>query len=378
VVGMDKMTPREEITPVREAHRLNEKALGEYLRKNLPGFSGDLRIQQFGYGQSNPTFLLSAGGKEYVLRKKPPGKLLPSAHAVDREYRIIKAMKAANVPVPEPYLLCLNDSVVGTAFYVMERVTGRIFRDPIASQAADPRERSQIFEALNETLAKIHAVDWQAAGLGDFGKPANYLARQVSRWTRQYEASKTDALESMDHLIPWLREHVPDDDTATVVHGDYRLENTIFHSAEPRILAVLDWELSTIGHPLADLAYNCLSYHLPAGELSGYGYLGLNLAQLGIPSEADYVAAYCRRTGRETSSDWTFFIAFSLFRLAAIVQGVYKRGLDGIASSDNAWKYGVYARFLADTAWRLVAENPPDGSISQKELTVKPLRPINL
>lgn len=218
------MTPREEIVPVREAHRLNAAALAEYLKRNLEGFSGDLTISQFGYGQSNPTFLLSAGGKEYVLRKKPPGKLLPSAHAVDREYRIIKAMKAANVPVPEPYLLCLDDAVIGTAFYVMERVTGRIFRDSTASEARDREERTRIFEALNETLARIHSVDWQAAGLGDFGKPGNYLARQVSRWTKQYEASKTDELESMDHLIPWLRKNIPGEEVTTVVHGDYRLD----------------------------------------------------------------------------------------------------------------------------------------------------------
>ena len=350
------MKPREEITPVREAHRLNERALAEYLRKNLAGFSGELNVRQFGYGQSNPTFLLSAADREYVLRKKPPGKLLPSAHAVDREYRIIRAMKNAGVPVPEPYLLCSDDSVIGTAFFVMERVQGRIFRDPIASQARDPGERARVFDSLNETLAKIHSLDWQAAGLADFGKPGNYMARQVARWAKQYEASKTVAIESMDLLIDWLRENIPVGDATTVVHGDYRLENTILHPDEPRILAVLDWELSTLGHPLADLAYNCISYHLPSGELSGYGYLGLDLPALGIPSEADYVAAYCRRTGREGIYDWTFFIAFSLFRLAAIVQGVYKRGLDGIASSDNARRYGSYVPFLADTAWDLVSK----------------------
>ena len=229
------MKPGEEIIPVREAHRLNRVALAEYLRKELKGFSGELTVQQFGYGQSNPTFLLTAGEKEYVLRKKPPGKLLPSAHAVDREYRIIKAMKAANVPVPEPYLLCSDDSVIGTAFYVMEHIQGRIFRDPTASEARDPRERSQIFEALNETLAKIHSVDWEAAGLADFGKSGDYLARQVPRWTKQYEASKTEAMESLDYLIRWLRENIPGDDTTTVVHGDYRLENTIFHPSEPRM-----------------------------------------------------------------------------------------------------------------------------------------------
>ena len=341
---------------MREAHRLNEEALAEYLRKNLSGFSGELTVHQFGYGQSNPTFLLSASDREYVLRKKPPGKLLPSAHAVDREYRIIRAMKNAGVPVPEPYLLCSDDSVIGTAFYVMERMHGRIFRDPAAADARNPRERSQIFEALNQTLVKIHSLDWQAAGLADFGKPGNYMARQVSRWTKQYEASRTDAMESMDHLIRWLRENLPVDDTTTVVHGDFRLENTIVHPDEPRILAVLDWELSTLGHPLADLAYTCLFYHLPATGAVGSGLRGLNLDDLGIPSEAEFVAAYCRLTGREGISDWTFFLAFSLFRLAAIVQGVYKRGLDGIASSDNARMYGAYARFLADTAWELVSQ----------------------
>ncbi|MBI5584434.1 MAG: phosphotransferase [Deltaproteobacteria bacterium] len=350
------MELKEEITPVREAHRLNTVALADFLGQHLPGFSGSLTVGQFVYGQSNPTFLLSAGGREYVLRKKPPGKLLPSAHAVDREFRIIKAMKAASVPVPEPYLLCLEDSVIGTSFYVMERVSGRIFRDPTASRARNPQERARIFEALNETLAKIHKLDWQTAGLADFGKPGNYMARQVSRWTKQYEASQTEVLENMDLLIRWLREHIPAEDDTAVVHGDYRLENTIFHPSDTRILAVLDWELSTLGHPLADLAYSCLSYHLPAGELSGYGYLGLDLQALGIPEEAEYVRAYCRRTGRETLSDWTFFIAFSLFRLAAIVQGVYKRGLDGNASSDNTRRYRDYARFLSDSGWFLVVK----------------------
>ena len=320
------MKPREEIIPVREAHRLSVGALSEYLLNNLPGFSGDLMVHQFKYGQSNPTFLLSAGGKDYVLRKKPPGKLLPSAHAVDREYRIITVMRNAGVPVPEPYLLCSDNSVIGTAFYVMERVQGRIFRDPAAFEARDKKERALIFEALNETLAKIHSVDWPAAGLEDFGKPGNYMARQVSRWTKQYEASRTDPMENMDHLIRWLQENLPGDDSTTVVHGDYRLENTIVHPAEPRILAVLDWELSTLGHPLADLAYNCLFYHLPATGAVGSGLLGLNLDELGIPSEDEYLKAYCRRTGRPGLSDWTFFIAFSLFRLAAIVQGVYKKG----------------------------------------------------
>ena len=347
---------KEEIVPVREVHRLDGNRLAEYLQQSLEGFSGELTIRQFGYGQSNPTYLLSAAGKEYVLRKKPPGKLLPSAHAVDREFRVIKAMRIAGVPVPKPFLLCEDETVIGTAFYVMERVKGRIFRDPTASAARDARERALIFDAMNETLAKIHLVDWKATGLSEFGKPGNYMARQVSRWTRQYEAAKTEPIESMDLLIRWLNENLPGDEMTTVVHGDFRLENMIVHPSEPGILAVLDWELSTLGHPLADLAYNCMGYHLPFTGEKGSGYLGLNLKELGLPSEADYLAAYCRRTGRETIPDWDFFIAFSMFRLVAIVQGVYKRGLDGIASSDQAKTYGIFARYLAETAWEMIAK----------------------
>jgi aminoglycoside phosphotransferase (APT) family kinase protein len=349
------MTAGEEIVEVRPAQRFDEEGLRHYLKRELEGFPGEITVRQFGYGQSNPTFLLSGDGREYVLRKKPPGKLLPSAHAVDREYRILKALCDTDVPVPKTYLLCKDESVIGTSFYLMERLKGRIFRDPAASEAADPEERAAVFDAMNDTLARIHRVDWRAMGLADFGKAGNYMARQISRWSRQYKSSETDVIESMDNLIEWLSEHVPDDDGTSIVHGDFRLENLIFHPAEVRVVAVLDWELSTLGHPLADLAYNCMGYHFPALGGRRSGYKNLDLRALGIPSESDYVAAYCRRTGRDEIPDWEFYIAFGIFRLAAIVQGVYKRGLDGIASSDKAKTYGAQVRFLADIGWRIAS-----------------------
>jgi aminoglycoside phosphotransferase (APT) family kinase protein len=349
------MRTRKEITQVRSSQRFNEEALADYLRKALEDFSGPLKVRQFEYGQSNPTFLLSTGKREWVLRKKPPGKLLPSAHAVDREYRIIKALRETEVPVPKTYLLCDDDSIIGTPFYVMNLVEGRIFRDPTAPELASNRERSEIFDAMNDTLAKIHTVDWKAVGLADYGKPGNYMGRQVGRWTKQYEASKTDDIESMDRLIDWLPKNIPEDDSTTIAHGDFRLDNLIVHPTEPKVMAVLDWELSTLGHPLADLAYNCISYHIPSEGGIRAGYSGLDVEALGIPTESDYVAAYCRRTGRAEIANWAFFLAFSMFRLAGIAQGVYKRGLDGIASSDKAKTYGKFVEFLSDIAWQIAS-----------------------
>ena len=349
------MSTAEEIIPVRSAHRFDEPSLAAYLKGRLEGFTGELTVRQFGQGQSNPTFLLVSGEREWVLRKKPPGKLLPSAHAVDREYRIIKALQDTDVPVPEACLLCEDDSVIGTPFYVMKRVRGRIFRDPAVPEVSGPKERSAVFDAMNGTLTRLHKVDWKALGLEDFGRTGNYMARQVDRWTRQYEASKTDTIESMESLIRWLSANIPDDDATTIVHGDYRLENMIIHPTEPRVLAILDWELCTLGHPLADLAYNCMLYHIPAGSGTNLGYAGLDLDALGIPSEKDYVAAYCRRTGRGEITGWNFVLAFSLFRVAAIVQGVYKRGLDGIASSAKAESFGVYVQYLAQIGWQIAS-----------------------
>ncbi|MBW1923870.1 MAG: phosphotransferase [Deltaproteobacteria bacterium] len=344
-----------ELTPVRKAHRFDEEALRDYLRARLEGFHGPLTVQQFGHGQSNPTFLLTAGQRRFVLRKKPPGRLLPSAHAVDREYRVLKALRDTDVPVAEVLLLCEDDSVIGTAFYVMNYVEGRIFRDSRASELTDPAERYAIFEAMVDTLARIHLVDWEKAGLGDFGRPGNYMARQIHRWTKQYQASQTQPIESMDRLMEWLPAHIPQDDQTAVVHGDFRLENLIIHPTEPRVAAVLDWELSTLGHPLADLAYNCMGYRFPAEGGHRDGLAGLDLKALGIPAEDEYMEMYCRRTGRDRIPEWDFFVAFSMFRLAAIVQGVYKRGLDGIASSTEAVTYGDQVRYMADMAWRIVA-----------------------
>ena len=351
------MSNVQEIVEIREAHRIDETALIEYLSQELEGFSGEVRLQQFAYGQSNPTFLLSTADKAYVLRKKPPGKLLPSAHAIEREYRILKAMQNTAVAVPRTYLLCEDESIIGTAFYVMERMQGRVFRDPMASEATDAKERSAIFDAMNDMLARIHLVDWKKLGLEDFGKPGNYMARQVSRWTKQYQASKTADIKSMDKLSDWLHDNIPSDDSTSIVHGDFRLENNMIHPSEPRIIAVFDWELSTLGHPLADLAYNCMGYHLPDLSNKPMSLSNVDPKAHGIPTEEEYIAAYCRRTGRGDIPSWEFFIAFSIFRLAAIIQGVYRRGLDGIASSDNAKAYGAFVKLLSDAAWEIVLKS---------------------
>jgi aminoglycoside phosphotransferase (APT) family kinase protein len=345
-----------ETDEIREAHRFSIAALESYMGAHVPDFGGSLAVRQFKGGQSNPTFLLESGGRRYVMRKKPPGKLLPSAHQVEREYRILRALSSTDVPVPKVHFLCEDADVIGTPFYVMDHVEGRIFRNPRIPNASGPAERGAIIDTMNETLAKLHRVDYEAAGLGDFGKAGNYMARQVSRWSNQYDASKTDDIKTMDRLMEWLPKHVPDDDSSSIAHGDFRLENMIVHPAEPRVLAVLDWELSTIGHPLADLGYNCMVYHLPAGDFAGSGYLGADLAELGIPSEPEYVQTYCERVGRSSAPQFSFYVAFGLFRLAAIVQGVYKRGLDGNASSASALKYGPMVHFLAGVAWQLLEE----------------------
>ena len=336
--------------PVRAAHRFDEGALARYLAVHVKGFDGPLSVQQFGGGQSNPTFLLSSGGKYYVMRKKPPGQLLKSAHQVDREYRIMKALAATDVPVPRMHVLCEDESVVGTAFYVMDFLDGRIFRDPRLPGVA-PAERAAIYDSMNDVLARLHKVDFAGVGLGDFGKPGNYFDRQVSRWITQYRAAQTDQIPDMEKLIEWMPRHIPADDSVSIAHGDYRLENTIFHPTEPRMIAVLDWELSTIGHPLADLAYNCMGYHVQNPRQGGL--VGVDFAATGIPAEEEYVARYCRRTGRGKIENWSFYLSFAVFRLASIAQGVYKRGLDGNASSETAAQFGNTCQFLAEHAWRL-------------------------
>lgn len=334
-----------QLVPVLENHRFDEQRLAGYLAAHLPGFAGPLRVRQFQGGQSNPTFHLRAGSREYVLRKKPPGALLPSAHAVDREYRILSALRGSDVPVPEVALFCGDDSVIGTMFYLMEYLPGRIFTDP-ALPTLPPAERAAIHDDMNRVLARLHGVDWQSAGLADFGRPAGYVARQIERWTKQYAAARLDAEPAMDRLTEWLAAHAQVADETAIAHGDFRLGNLMVHPTEPRIIAVLDWELCTLGHPLADLAYNCLSWRLPA-ELRGIA--GMDVP--GIPAEADYVRAYCARTGRASVPDHEFFVAFSLFRWSAIAAGVYRRALDGNAADARGQEAGAKFRVLARIGW---------------------------
>jgi len=336
---------------VREQHRFDVAALERYMRAHVDGFAGPLTVQQFRGGQSNPTYYVRAGGTEYVLRRKPPGKLLPSAHAVDREYRVITALGKTGFPVPRTHVLCEDPAVIGTAFYVMDCVHGRVITDP-AIPGLTPRERSAIYHSLGEVLARLHTVDWRALGLDDFGRPGNYFARQIHRWTQQYRASETEKIEAMERLIAWMPEHVPAGDDVALVHGDYRLGNTIIHPTEPRVAAVLDWELSTLGHPLADLAYTCLPYRFTR---EWEGLADKNLTELGIPTEEAYVAAYCRRTARAEIPDWSFCLAFAMFRLAAIAQGIMGRVIAGTANDPNARERGARARPLAESAWALVA-----------------------
>jgi len=340
-----------QVEPVLPQHRFDESGLARFMAARIEGFLAPLAVAQFQGGMSNPTFLLTDdSGRRYVLRKKPPGKLLPSAHAVEREFKVISALAASGVPVARAYTLCEDASVIGQAFYLMEHVEGRVFRSYTLPQGA-PSERAAIYDAMNEVLARLHRLDYAALGLGDYGKAGGYAARQIARWSKQYEASRTDDVPAMIALMRWLPAHIPAEDETTIVHGDYRLENMIWHPTEPRVLAVVDWELSTLGHPFADLAYNCLPWHVADARRGDLTRLDPGW---GIPSEAHYVAAYCRRTGRREIPDWTFYLVLSLFRLAAIAQGVYKRGLDGNVSSPGALDRGAKARELAEHAWGLV------------------------
>jgi aminoglycoside phosphotransferase (APT) family kinase protein len=337
--------------PVQERHRFDLDHLGRYLRANVEGYRGPLQAEQFRGGQSNPTFLLRTPERRYVLRRKPPGKLLPSAHAVDREYRVISALHGAGIPVARTYALCQDDGVIGTAFYIMEYVEGRVLWDG-SLPGMQREERRAIYDELNRVIAALHQVDYIAVGLGDFGKPGNYLERQIARWSKQYRASQTENIEAMERLMEWLPQHIPPGDDTCIVHGDYRLDNVIYHPSEPRILAVLDWELSTLGHPLADFAYHCMGWRLTPGEFRGIGEL--DLAALGIPSEAEYVAMYCRRTGRSAIPNWDYYLAYNMFRLAAILQGIMGRVVDGTASSQHAIESGRRARPMAEAGWRQV------------------------
>jgi aminoglycoside phosphotransferase (APT) family kinase protein len=328
----------------RPMHRFDEDVLNAYLEKELEDYSGPLKVQQFEGGQSNPTFLLTTPSGRYVLRKKPPGDLLPSAHAVEREYRLYKALQDSDVPVPRTYLLTEDSSIVGTPFFVMEYLEGRVFKDYALPDDA-PADRQKIYSDMIRVLAAMHTVDYEAAGLSDYGKPGNYFVRQTGRWTKQYLAAQTHEIPSMDNLIKWLPEKMPNDDTTGIVHGDYQLYNMMYHPTEPRCIAVLDWELSTLGNPLADLAYNCMKYHEQDGE---------NLSTIGgIPNESEVVEEYCRLTGRQDIENWNFCLAFSFFRMASIIQGVYKRGLDGNASSSSAVEMKDRVAWTSDIAWRI-------------------------
>jgi aminoglycoside phosphotransferase (APT) family kinase protein len=322
--------------------------LEPWLRGHVEGFRGPVAAERFSGGQSNPTYKLSAASGAYVLRRKPPGPLLPSAHAVDREFRVMRALATTAVPVPRVHALCEDDAVIGSAFYVMEHLDGRIFWDQRLPGIA-PAERAAMFDSMNAVIAALHGIDYQAAGLGDFGRPGNYMARQIARWSRQYRASETETIAAMDSLIDWLPRHLPPEAPPAVVHGDYRMDNLVFHKTEPRVIGVLDWELSTIGDPIADFAYHCLTWRVTPELFRGLA--GIDFAALGIPDEAAYVAAYCRRTGRDAIPGWEFYIAYSLFRIAAILQGIAKRAVDGTAAGTDAAEQGRLARPLAEQAW---------------------------
>lgn len=340
-----------QLQQVTARHRFDVARLTQYLRSHLPGFADPLEVKQFQGGQSNPTYLLTTPQRRYVMRSKPGpvAKLLPSAHAIEREFRVMRALARQGIPVPEVLLLEEDEGVIGRAFYLMQHVEGRILWDQSLPGMA-PAERGAIYDEMNRVIAALHRVDVDAAGLSDFGKAGNYFARQISRWSKQYQASETETIEAMNRLIEWLPRHIPPGDETCVVHGDYRLDNVIFHPTEPKIVAVLDWELSTLGHPLADFSYHCMSWHIAPGAFRGIA--GLDHAALGIPTEAEYIRRYCERTGRSRIEHWDFYLAYNLFRIAAILQGVYKRATEGIASSDSAFDAGRRARALAELGWQ--------------------------
>jgi aminoglycoside phosphotransferase (APT) family kinase protein len=333
------------IVPV---HPFDTTALASYLRANVDPDIGDVLVEQYQGGQSNPTYRITAGEARYVLRRKPPGKLLPSAHAVDREYRVMSALAGSDVPVAKTYALCEDDAVIGTAFYLMEYIEGRILWDPTLP-GMTRAERAAHYDELNRIIAALHGVDFNALGLGDFGRVGHYIERQIARWSKQYQAGAAEPIPAMDRLIEWLPRHLPASDETSIVHGDFRLDNVIFHPTAPRVLAVLDWELSTLGHPLSDFAYQVMAWRLAPQQFRGLK--GCDFAALGIPTEAEYVAAYCRRTHRGTVADWEFYLIFNMFRIAAILHGVLSRALQGNAASANAMEQGGRARLIADVAW---------------------------
>jgi len=342
---------------VAEPLRFDPARLAAHLAREVPGFAGPLTVRQFKGGQSNPTYLLETPSRKYVLRRKPPGKLLPSAHAVDREFRVIQALSGAGFPVAQPVLYCADEAVAGTPFYVMSFVEGRVFWNP-EMPGSKPAERTAVYDAMNATLAQLHSFDPAGIGLSDFGRGENYVARQTDRWSKQYRASQTQTIDEMERLIEWLPAHIPPSGPARLVHGDYRLDNMIFEAASPRVLAVLDWELSTLGDPLADFTYHLMQWHMPPEDTgAGTGSLvGFDLAALGIPSLADYVEMYRARTGLDPRPHLATYLAYNFFRIAAILQGIAGRVRDGTATSEHAPAKAQMVRPLAEVAWRFARE----------------------
>ena len=344
--------------PVSDQHAFDVPALTAWMQGHVQGFDGPLQVEMFKGGQSNPTYKLITPGRSYVMRSKPGpvARLLPSAHAIEREFRVMKGLAGTDVPVPHMYALCEDESIIGRAFYIMEFMEGRVLWDQ-SLPGMTPEQRAEIYDEMNRVIAALHKVKFAERGLADYGKSGNYFERQIGRWSKQYQASITQPIPEMDKLMEWLPAHMPasarDESRVSIVHGDYRLDNLMFHPTEPRVIAVLDWELSTLGHPLADFSYHCMSWHIPASL--GRGIAGLDIAALGIPSEQDYIQRYCQRTGIEDVAalqrDWNFYLAYNMFRIAAILQGIAKRVEAGTASSAQAKASGDTARPMAELAW---------------------------
>lgn len=331
------------------------RTLEEWLCLNLPGFSAPLTVEAFRGGQSNPTYRITGGDLEYVLRRKPAGDLLPGAHAIEREFRILEALAGMGFPVPQPRVLCLDEGIMGTRFFIMELVRGRGFWDP-TMPGIEPRERTAMFDSMNQVIADLHRLDFEAHGLADYGRSGNYFARQIHRWSKQYVDDPAAGRDPhMDMLVQWLPKNIPAEQSSSIVHGDFRVDNLIFHPIESRVVAVLDWELSTLGHPLADFAFHLMMYRLPPHIIGGFA--GANLAVLGVPSEEEYIAAYCRRTGREGIDHLDFYLAFNMFRFAAIFHGIKGRLVRGTASSKHAGAMAANLPELAALAWSLAGVN---------------------
>ena len=339
--------------PVATRQQFSLTALADWMDSHVQGFAGPLQAEQFKGGQSNPTFKLITPSRAYVMRSKPgpAAKLLPSAHAIEREFHVMAALNGTDMPVAKMYALCNDESVIGRAFFVMEFIDGRIMWNP-ALPGMSTTQRAAIFDEMNRVIAMLHKVDYAAIGLADYGKAGNYFERQIARWTKQYRASETEKIDAMDRLIDWLPQHVPPGEETSIVHGDYRMDNLIFHPTEARVLAILDWELSTLGHPLADFAYHCMAWHVAPNTFRGLA--GLDLAALGIPDLESYVARYCMRTGRSGIENFDYYLAYNLFRMAGILQGIMKRVADGTAASEQAVAMGKAARPLAELGWKVV------------------------